>query len=126
MIHGVGVDIVHVPRMERNLERFGERFARRILDEIECVDFRAAGSTAHFLAKRFAAKEAFAKALGTGFRDGLSPRQVGVRNDALGRPGFVVSGRARELMAQFSISAAHLSLSDEKDYALASVTLERS
>ena len=124
MIHGVGVDIVHVPRMKRNLDRYGERFARRILTENECLEFRAAGSTAHFLAKRFAAKEAFAKALGTGFRDGLSLRQVGVRNDTLGRPGFVVSGRAGELMRQFGIAAAHLSLADENDYALASVTLE--
>ncbi|HEX22459.1 MAG TPA: holo-[acyl-carrier-protein] synthase, partial [Chromatiales bacterium] len=68
MIYGIGTDIVGVSRLQTNLDRYGERFAARILAESEMAAFRQTQSQAHFLAKRFAAKEALVKALGTGFR----------------------------------------------------------
>ncbi len=125
MIHGIGTDIVEVARMQRNLQRFGERFARRLLTEGEWADFQRSPRPAPFLAKRFAAKEAAAKAMGTGFRDGLSLRHIGVTHDALGRPELAFSGVAAELRQRLNIGLAHLSLADERDYAVAFVTLMR-
>jgi holo-[acyl-carrier protein] synthase len=75
------------------------------------------------LAKRFAAKEAAAKAMGTGFRDGLSLRHIAVANEASGKPVLCFSGRAAELIERFGIGDAHLSLSDEREFAVAFVTL---
>ena len=123
MIHGVGTDIVRVARLAADLERYGERFARRILAPRELEEFRTTPRPAHFLAKRFAAKEAAAKALGTGFRDGLTLPQITVGHDALGRPLLEYSGRAAELCRRLGIRHSHLSLADEEDYAIAYVTL---
>ena len=123
MIYGIGVDLVRVSRIQAGLDRFGERFARRILAADEVADFQRSSRQAYFLAKRFAAKEAAAKAFGTGFRDGLSLRHIGVAHDKLGRPYLEYSGRASQLLEEFNISASYLSLSDEQDHALAFVTL---
>ena len=125
MIHGSGTDIVQVSRLRDSLQRFGERFARRILAEPEWPRYRSAGQPEHFLAKRFAAKEAAAKALGTGFRDGVGLRDFIIVNDARGRPGLEFAGRARELVEAFGIGESFLSISDERDYAVAFVTLMR-
>jgi holo-[acyl-carrier protein] synthase len=127
MIHGIGVDIVQIARMDANVERFGDRFAQRILTASEMVEYRsqAPALRGRFLAKRFAAKEAAAKALGTGFRDGLGLHDIGVGHDAMGRPLLEYSGRAGKLCANAGICASHLSLSDETRYAIASVTLEK-
>jgi len=83
VIYGIGTDIVAVPRLQVNLDRYGERFAARILTASEMAVFRETANKAHFLAKRFAAKEALVKALGTGFRDGLSLRDIAVANDTI-------------------------------------------
>jgi holo-[acyl-carrier protein] synthase len=123
VIFGIGTDIVRIARMNRLLERYGERFARRILTDEELRDFVAAASPARFLAKRYAAKEAAAKAMGTGFRDGLSLRHIGVDHDALGKPVLAFSGRAAEFVAQNGIREVHVSLADEDDHAVAFVTL---
>ncbi len=126
MIYGIGVDLVRVSRIRDGLDRFGERYARRILTENELPDFQRSSRPAYFLAKRFAAKEAAAKAFGTGFRSGLSLRHIGVGHDKLGRPYLECSGRAAQMLEEFGIAASHLSLTDEQDYALAFVTLVRS
>ena len=123
-IYGIGTDIVNVGRMAANLQRFGERFARRILTDNEQRDFAMTKQKAHFLAKRFAAKEAAAKALGTGFRGGLSLRDIGVDNDALGKPVLAFSAHAREVLQNRGVGHTHLSLSDESEYAIAYVVLE--
>lgn len=125
MIYGVGMDIVQVSRLEQGLRRFGERLARRILADCEWGDFESAKHKPYFLAKHFAAKEAMAKALGTGFRDGVSLRQIGVRHDDKGRPFLTCEGRARQCLEYHGISHSHLSLTDERDYAAAVVILER-
>ena len=124
MIFGIGTDIVRVARMHDSLERFGERFARRILAEQEWAAFLASRRRAHFLAKRFAAKEAAVKALGTGFRDGITLKQIIVSHGHNGRPLLTFSERAEEFVIRSGIKSAHLSLSDEEEYALAFVTMQ--
>lgn len=125
MIYGIGTDIVCVARMRRNVERYGERFAARILTDSELDDFRRTGKPAHFLARRFAAKEAAAKAMGTGFANGLRLRHIGVSHDASGKPLLVFDGAAADFVRAQMIERAHLSLADEDDYAVAFVSLER-
>lgn len=125
MIFGVGTDIVQISRMEENLAKHGERFAERILTENEFQRYTAHVKPAQFLAKRFAAKEAAAKAFGTGFRDGLSLHHIEVSNDDNGRPSLVFSGKAQELAEKNQINQVHLSLSDEPHYAIAFVIMER-
>ncbi len=125
MIVGIGTDIVRVARMQSNIERYGERFAQRILTSAEMDDYRREGRKAHFLAKRFAAKEAAAKALGTGFSGGLGYRDIGVSHDPTGQPALEFSGTAAQFIHSRGINSAHISLADEDDYAVAFVTLAR-
>ena len=124
MIYGIGTDIVRIQRIEKNLQRYGERFASRILSDGELKGFQISAKKAHFLAKRFAAKEAAAKALGTGFRDGLSLRDISVTHDELGKPILDFSPKGHEQLKTRCIGGTHLSISDEQDYAIAFVTLE--
>ncbi len=123
MIYGIGTDIVSIERMRNNLERFGDRFAERVLTDEELKEFKAVNNHAHFLAKRFAAKEAVAKAMGTGFINGLSLRHIGIDHDILGKPVLKFSGRAEEFVYREKIISSHISLADEIDYAVAFVTL---
>ena len=124
MIYGIGTDIVDVGRMRRNLDRYGERFAARILTTVELEDYRRSIKPAHFLARRFAAKEAAAKALGTGFGDGVGWREIGVVHDSRGKPQLAFDGRAAALMRNNRITGVHLSLADEESHAVAFVALE--
>lgn len=123
MICGIGTDLVHIPRITEMLDKYGDRAAQRILDEVEFQHFQQNVHPAAFLAKRFAAKEATAKALGTGFRDGLSLQHIAVRNDAKGKPELVFHHYASQLLAEKNIQTALLSLSDDGDYATAYVVL---
>ena len=123
MIFGIGTDIVHVARMEKNLAQHGERFARRILSDAELAEYHEKTSKAHFLARRFAAKEACAKAMGTGFSDGLSLRHISVGHDDRGKPLLRFSGQAQRFVESHGIGESHLSLADEQEYAVAFVTL---
>lgn len=124
-IYGVGTDIVRIARIESGLARHGERFARRILAPSEMAAYHAARSPARLLAKRFAAKEAAAKALGTGFRQGVGLRTIAVDHEPGGRPYLLFSGGADRLCRSLAIAESHLSLSDEQEYAIAFVTLVR-
>lgn len=129
MIHGIGTDIVRVARMQNDLEKFGARFADRILADGEQTEFARiddAALQARFLAKRFAAKEAAAKALGTGFRDGLAFKHIAVTHDELGKPLLIWQGAATEITQRLGIGAAYLSIADEQEYAVAYVVLLRS
>lgn len=126
MIYGIGTDIVQVSRFEDSLARHGNRFAERILSEPEFATFCSHAQPAQFLAKRYAAKEAAAKAFGTGFRDGLSLRHIIVDNEENGRPVLRFVDAAQNLFDRFNISSSYLSISDEKDYAVAFVVLETS
>ena len=123
MIFGIGTDIVRVARMQQSLEKHGERFAKRILTEHELVGYQQNSKPANYLAKRFAAKEATAKAMGTGFRNGLSLKHINVGHDAQGKPLLEFSGLAAEFMKEQGIHETHISLADEEEYAVAFVTL---
>ena len=124
MILGIGTDIVEIARMSQALDNFGARFARRILTEEEMLEFDRHSAPEVFVAKRFAVKEAAAKALGTGFSHGVSWHHIEVTHDELGAPGLKFSGKALELQQQKGISNLHVSLSDERDYVVAYVILE--
>lgn len=123
MIFGIGTDIVHVDRMRDSLEKHGDKFARRILTEPEFSEFSDKQDKAAFLAKRFAAKEATAKAMGTGFSQGLSLRHIGVKHDEAGKPLLEFLDVAEQFLQDNNIKQMHLSLADERDYAVAFVTL---
>lgn len=123
MIYGVGTDIVRVARMQENLEKYGDKFARRILTSTELDDYGSAARPAHFLAKRFAAKEATAKAMGIGFSRGMSLTHIGVGHDTNGRPLLEYHSRAEELIKELGIGKSYLSIADEQDHAVAFVTL---
>ena len=123
MIFGIGTDIVSVSRIEEALARHGERFAERILAATELEEYRHSAKPPHFLAKRFAAKEAAAKALGTGFRDGMTMRDFVVTHDELGKPLLGFTGRADSYCREQGVGESFLSISDEKRHALAFVTL---
>ncbi|NVM21942.1 MAG: holo-ACP synthase [Desulfobacterales bacterium] len=124
MIYGVGIDMVEVSRIENALERWGDRFLRRVFTQPEIeYCYNKARPAARF-ALRFAAKEAFSKALGLGFRNGLWPRQIEVVQEPNGRPRLSLHGRAKELCEQCGIKSSFLSLSDDGLYAVSVVVLE--
>ena len=124
MIAGIGVDIAETARFENLLARFGERFPRRVLTEAERAEFERRRRPVNYLATRFAAKEAVAKALGTGIGRELSFQSVQVDNDADGRPRLRFVDAGERLLARRKIRNALLSLSDEKHYVVAMVVLE--
>ena len=124
MIYGVGTDIVEVARIEKALERFGEKFAKRILCESELRRFQGHRQRANYLAKRFAAKEAFTKALGTGIHAPANWHGVWVKNLPSGKPVLEFSEALRALLEKRQISTSHLSLADERGMAVATVILE--
>ena len=125
MIHGVGVDIVAISRMRDNINQYGNRFASKILSERELKEFECVSSPANYLAKRFAAKEALTKALGTGFRNGITLKNISVHHETSGQPRIICDGKLEEIMSAMGIVSCHLSLSDEKEYACACVVLEK-
>lgn len=124
MIYGIGTDIVEVSRIEFSLERFGDAFARRILNEREWHAYSLSKTQARFLAKRFAAKEAFTKALGTGLRAPAIFQNIGIAHDDLGKPVLDLTTELQALLDTKGIRFQHLSISDEKALAVAFVILE--
>jgi holo-[acyl-carrier protein] synthase len=124
MIYGVGTDVVEIDRIEKALARFGERFARRILCEPELERFAEHRQPAAYLAKRFAAKEAFTKALGTGIHAPANWHGVWVQNLPSGKPVLQFSDNLARLLEQRRIFHSHLSLTDERGVAMATVILE--
>lgn len=131
MIYGIGTDIVMMDRIDALLARYGERFARRVLGPDELSEYRrrlgkaghGAGYASRYLAKRFAAKEAFGKALGLGLRAPMTLLSLQVLNDARGRPVAVARNALEGHMRTLGL-VAHVSLSDERDSAIAYVILE--
>jgi len=131
MIVGLGTDIVEIERIEQKVPQAGDhealsqcRLAKRVLTESEMTIFVASSKPGRYLAKRFAAKEAAAKALGTGIGRGVSFQHIEVSNDANGAPIVSFSGGAAERLALLGGVRGHLSIADEKHYATATVILE--
>lgn len=124
MIYGIGTDIVAVARMAEMYRRHGERAVDKILAPNEREACRNSPAPARFLAKRFAAKEALGKALGTGVRAPALLPAIAVVHDGLGKPDFEFAPALAEYLTERSL-VAHLSMSDEQDHAIAFVILEQ-
>lgn len=124
MIFGIGTDIVEYARIERLHQRYGDRFAERILSEREIGEYQGHANPARFLAKRFATKEAFAKAVGSGLREPVSMRRISTTHDGLGKPVLQFDETLRIHLAQLGINGHHLSISDERNMVVAFVVLE--
>ncbi|MCX8772291.1 holo-ACP synthase [Vibrio parahaemolyticus] len=123
-ILGLGTDIAEIERIDKALGRSGESFARRILSEDEMAKFSQLKQQGRYLAKRFAAKEAASKALGTGIAQGVTFHDFTVSNDELGKPVLMLSGVAQKMAQTMGVNHVHLSISDERHYAVATVILE--
>ena len=124
-IFGVGTDIVKLERVERSLSRHGDKFAERILSSSELEEYALKKNKATFLAKRFAAKESISKALGTGMRQGIDFKQLIISNDELGKPLVQLESHAKDWAVKHRINSIHLSISDEKDAAIAFTVAEK-
>ncbi len=124
MIFGIGTDIVELARFETMLARHGERLAGHMLSEGELPEFRTHAHPARLIAKRFAAKEAFAKAVGSGLRAPVSMHRISIIHDHLGKPVLQFDGVLGAHLARLGITGHHLSISDERDMAVAFVVLE--
>jgi holo-[acyl-carrier protein] synthase len=124
MIYGIGTDIVEVSRIEASITQFGDDFAKRILAESEYASYQESHIKPRFLAKRFAAKEAFSKALGTGLRAPATFQNIAVSHDNLGKPILLLAEDLRAFMNTKKITKTHISISDEKNLAAAFVVLE--
>jgi holo-[acyl-carrier protein] synthase len=121
---GLGSDIVEIARIAAIVERSGQRLAQRILCPSEWQQYCSHSQPVRFLAKRFAVKEAAAKAFGTGIRNGLAFEQFEVLNDALGKPEVKFHQQAARLAEQLGVKAVHVTIADERHYACATVILE--
>jgi len=124
MIFGVGIDLVDIPRMQAVLKRWGERFVKRVFTEQEARVCCQRASPAASFALRFAAKEAFSKALGLGMRKGIRWRDIEVVHLPGGKPTLKLNGKSLETCREKGIVRLHLSLSDEGAYGAAVVILE--
>ncbi len=126
MIHGIGTDLLDAARVRRGLARFGEHYADRILAPAEHAGYYASADPARYLAKCFAAKEAFAKATGTGLRAPVSLRNIAVLRNVQGKPLIECAPELAAWLRMRGIASQHVSLSDEGDLVLAFVVLEQS
>ena len=124
MILGIGTDIVTLARIDSLHVRYGERFAQRILSADEMAEFASHAHPPRLLMKRFAAKEALSKAAGSGLRHPVSMAQMTVVHDHFGKPAFQFSAELAAHFDQMGVTRHHLSISDERDVAVAFVILE--
>lgn len=124
MIYGIGTDIVAIERFKRFVNEGNTPLLQRLFTERELACCNARKANADCMAARFAAKEAFLKALGCGLRDGICWREVEVSNDALGKPELVLSGKALEIFTEKRLAYSFLSLSHDGGKAIAMVVLE--
>ncbi|HYJ31426.1 MAG TPA: holo-ACP synthase [Allosphingosinicella sp.] len=128
MILGIGSDLCNIERIASSLERFGERFEKRVFTDTERAKAaRRPHTRAGTFAKRFAAKEAFSKAVGTGFRGGVFMRDIGVVNKASGEPTLHLTGGAKErldaMIPEGHAAQIHLTMTDDHPFALAFVVI---
>lgn len=113
MVFGVGTDIVQISRIEMTWQRFGERFADRLLLDEERALFATSKHPVRFLSMRFAVKEAVVKAMGTGFAHGMWVRDVGMVPNNWGQPQIIYSARGRRMCERLGIGRGHVSVTDE-------------
>jgi holo-[acyl-carrier protein] synthase len=124
MIYGIGIDVVEPRRVARLIEKYGERFARRVLTPLEWPGYLRTARPVLFLANRFAAKEAFSKAMGTGFRYPVTLQCISVVQNRAGKPSLAFHPKLEQLVKSHGIVNHHLTISDEAALACACVVLE--
>lgn len=125
MIYGIGTDVVEVIRIKESLDKFGDKLARKILTEEEMIAYQSSSLKENFLAKRFAAKEAFSKALGTGLRGSVNLQAISITHNNMGKPSFEFNKQVQNILSNRKIIYQHLSISDEKNIAVAFVVLDK-
>ncbi len=125
MIYGIGTDIVSYQRIKSLHDQYGERAAERILSDSELAEYAKTTDQARYLMKHFAAKEAFAKAMGTGLRSGVTLRRISIGHDELGKPLLAFDEVLSNYVIRAGVTRHHVSISDERDHAVAFVVLER-
>jgi holo-[acyl-carrier protein] synthase len=123
VIFGIGVDVLEIERIAHTLERFGTRFIEHLLMPEEQLQLAATARRERFLAMRFAAKEAVVKAMGTGFAHGVWIRDVGVLQNAWGKPEVVYSARGNRVRRALGIGDGHVTLTDERGLVVAVAVL---
>ncbi len=126
MIYGIGIDVVEPQRIAHLLEKYGERFVRRVLTAREWPGYTKTVNPVLFVANRFAAKEAFSKAMGTGFRYPVTLQCISIVQDRRGKPGLEFHSNLAQLVADEGITGHFVTISDEKSLACACVVLEKS
>jgi holo-[acyl-carrier protein] synthase len=124
MIFGIGIDVVEPQRIERLRDKYGDRFARRVLTPLEWPGYQRTVRPVLFLANRFAAKEAFSKAMGTGFRYPVTLQCISVVQNAVGKPSLEFHPNLERLISSRGIVRHHLTISDERALACACVVIE--
>ncbi len=125
MIFGIGVDVLEVKRVGQTLQRFGEHFIERLLMPQEREQLVKTRRRERFIAMRFAAKEAIVKAMGTGFSHGVWIRDVGVVQNAWGKPEVVFSERGERVRRELGVGEGHVTLTDEAGLVVAVAVLMR-
>ena len=124
MIYGIGIDVIQPHRVARLLEKYGERFVQRVLTPLERPRYERTKQQVLFLANRFAAKEAFSKAMGTGFRYPVTLQCISVVQNSAGKPSLAFNEPLTKLVKSRGINGHHLTISDESNLACACVVLE--
>ena len=125
MIKGIGIDLVKNSRIELLYKKYKESFAQKILSKEELTQYHNVDSPVTFLSKRFASKEAFSKAIGTGlYRDGLYPSYLTIRHDKFGKPIFLVDSNLSKFLTRVSAKTVYLSLTDTDELTAAVVIIE--
>jgi len=125
VIYGVGVDIVRIGRIKKAIDRWGNRFLKKVYTEEEIRFCKSRPRPVNAFALRFAAKEAFSKAIGLGMKRGVRWKDIEVFHHPTGRPDLRLYGRCREICEENKIKNIQISLSDEGEYGIAFVILER-
>jgi len=124
VIYGIGIDMVDVARIERLWQRYGQRFAEHILTPAELKSLSSSRRPERFLAKAFAVKEAVAKAIGTGFSEGVYAATIGTQPDELGKPNIEITPQLQAVFNKRGIIGGHISISDEAGLVIAQAVLE--
>ena len=125
MIYGIGIDVIQPHRVARLLEKYGDRFVKRVLTPLERPRYLRSAQPVLFLANRFAAKEAFSKAMGTGFRYPVTLQCISVVQNSVGKPGLAFNEALEVMVQRNGITGHHLTISDESNLACACVVLEK-
>ncbi len=123
-IIGIGTDLVKISRIKRIFKKYPKGFSERILHKNELMRMRELKDPKTYIAKRFSAKEAVAKALGTGIAHGVVFKDIEIANNDNGQPFLVLHGKTREIAEGLGVKNTFISLSDEREYAIATVVLE--